>query len=59
MIDADKRKAVFLLNQEGMGVREIVRRLGLGRNTVRRAIALGGAIPAVMRREKQPLSTPL
>jgi transposase len=55
MIDADKRKAVFLLNQEGMGVREIARRLGLGRNTVRRAIALGGAIPAVMRREKQPL----
>ena len=42
MIDADKRKAVFLLHQEGMGGREIARRLGLGRNTVRRIIALGG-----------------
>ena len=45
MIDADKRKAVFLLHQEGMGARELSRRLGLGRNTVRRAIALEGGRP--------------
>ena len=35
MIDVDKRKAVCLLHKEGMGGREIARRLGLGRNTVR------------------------
>ena len=45
MIDADKRKAVCLLHKEGMGGREIARRLGLGRNTVQRVIALGGALP--------------
>jgi len=59
MIDVDKRKAVFLLHQEGMGVREIVRRLGLGRNTVRRAIALEGALPPATRREKQSLDPEL
>jgi len=59
MIDADKRKAVFLLHKEGMGAREIARRLGLGRNTVRRAIALEGAMPPATRREKQPLNPEL
>jgi len=33
MIATDKRKAIFLLHQEGMEVREIVRRLGVSRNT--------------------------
>ena len=59
MIDADKRKAVYLLHQEGMGAREIARRLGLGRNTVRRAIALEGVMPSVARGEKQPLDPEL
>ena len=27
MIEADKRKAIFLLHEEGMGLREIARRL--------------------------------
>ncbi|MEK7993942.1 MAG: helix-turn-helix domain-containing protein, partial [Planctomycetota bacterium] len=40
MIDADKRNAIFLLHKKGMGAREIARRLGIGRNTVRRVIAL-------------------
>ena len=35
MIATDKRKAIFLLHQEGMEVREIARRLGVSRNTVR------------------------
>ena len=39
MIDADKRKTVFVLHEEGMGEREISRRLELGRNTVGRVIA--------------------
>jgi transposase len=59
MIDVDKRKAVCLLHKEGMGEREIARRLGLGRNTVRRIIALGGALPPAVRREKQPLDPEL
>ena len=59
MIDADKRKAVFLLHEEGMSVREIAKRLGLGRNTVRRVITLKGEMPSVRRGEKQPLSPEL
>ena len=43
MIEPDKRKAVFLLHEGGMGVREIARRLGLGRNTVRSVIDEKGA----------------
>ena len=34
MIGADKRKAVYLLHQEGMGVREIARHLNISANTV-------------------------
>ncbi|MEI6971678.1 MAG: helix-turn-helix domain-containing protein [bacterium] len=59
MIDADKRNAIFQLHKEGMGAREIARRLGLGRNTVRRVIALDGAMPPAPRREKQPLDPEL
>lgn len=46
MIGPDKRKAIFLLHQEGMPLREISRRLGLSRNSVRRVIALEGRMPA-------------
>ena len=46
MIAADKRKALFLLHQEGMSVREIARRLSLSRNTVRAVVAQGGEWPA-------------
>src|SRR5208337_5070061 len=35
MIATDKRNAIFLLHQEGMPVHEIVRKLGVSRNTVR------------------------
>lgn len=45
MIEPDKRKAIFLLHQEGMPLRELARRLGLGRNTVRRIIAQEGRLP--------------
>lgn len=59
MIDADKRKAVFLLHEEGMGLREIARRLGLGRNTVRRIIATRGEVPHTVRRDKQQIDLEL
>ena len=49
MITADKRKAVFLLHQEGMPIREISRGLKLSRNAVRRIIAQAGQIPEVAR----------
>jgi AcrR family transcriptional regulator len=46
MIAPDKRKAICLLQQEGMSLREIARRLGLGRNSVRRILDQAGAMPA-------------
>jgi transposase len=52
MIDADRRKAVFALHRDGMGVREISRRMRLGRNTVRRIIRTRGQMPASPRAEK-------
>ena len=45
MIEPDKRKVIFLLHQEGMPIREISRRLGLSRNSVRRIIAQEGRTP--------------
>jgi len=52
MIDADKRSAIFALHQDGMGLREISRRMGLGRNTVRRIIRQQGRMPAAVRAER-------
>ena len=45
MIATDKRKAVFLLHQEGQPAREIARLLGLSPNTVRLIIEQAGAPP--------------
>ena len=45
MIETDKRKAVFLLHQEGQSRRHIARLLGLSRNSVRTLIEQGGAPP--------------
>jgi len=59
MIETDKRKAVFLLHCEGMSVREITRRLGLSRNTVRAVIAGKGVIPVRPRRDKQQIDPQL
>jgi len=52
MIDPDKRKAIYLLHQEGMGCREITRRLHVSRNTVRTIIAQQGAMPDAVRKDK-------
>jgi len=59
MIETDKRKAVFLLHREGMSVREITRRLGLNRNTVRSIIAGKGVMPVRPRRDKQQIDPEL
>lgn len=42
MIESDKRKAVFLLHQEGMSIRNVARNLRLSRNSVREIIKGGG-----------------
>jgi transposase len=60
MIETDKRKAVFLLHQEGQSVRQIARLLGLSCNTVRVIIQQGGAPPpARVRADKQTLEEEL
>ena len=60
MIETDKRKAVFLLHQEGQPVREIARLLGLSPNTVRVIIQQGGASPPRLpRADKQRLDEEL
>jgi transposase len=52
MITADKRKAVFLLHQEGTPIRQISRQLRLSRNAVRRIIAQSGQMPPSIRRPR-------
>ena len=52
MIEPDKRKALFLLHQEGMTLREMSRRLKISRNTVRAIIKQKGALPDTERKDK-------
>jgi transposase len=52
MIEPQKRKAIYSLSQEGMGVREIARRLRVSRKAVRRIIREGGEVPPTSRKEK-------
>ena len=52
MIDPDKRKAIYCLHNEGMGIREIARRLGVSRNTVKTIIDLKGNILDLPRKDK-------
>jgi transposase len=59
MITTDKRKAIFLLHQEGMAEREIARKLGVSRNTVRTIIRQGGERPSRVRADKKRLDEEL
>lgn len=52
MIEAHKRKAIYLLHQEGLGLREIARRLGINRKTVRTIIEQKGEMPDTVRNDK-------
>ena len=52
MIAADKRKAVYFLHQQGMGVREIARRLKLSPQTVSTIVAQKGEMPQNVRKDK-------
>jgi transposase len=59
MIEADKRKAIYLLHQEEMSIREIARRLGVSRNAVRRAIEQKGETVHTTRQDKQQIDPDL
>ncbi|MFC2146467.1 helix-turn-helix domain-containing protein [Acidobacteriota bacterium] len=52
MIESDKRKVIYKLHLEGMGIREISRRLKVSRNTVQRIIADKGTMPEITRKDK-------
>src|SRR5438128_9921370 len=52
MIDADKRKAVFLLHQGGIGRNQIARQLRISPNTVRVIIEQQGQMPLRARSDK-------
>ena len=52
MIDPDKRKAIYLLHQEGMGFGEIARNLSVDRHTVRTIVSQQGEIPESSRKDK-------
>jgi transposase len=52
MIDPEKRKAIYCLHKEGMGVREISRRLSVNTNTVSTVIFQKGIMPEITRKDK-------
>ena len=52
MIDVNKRKAIFLLHNEGMGLREISRKLRVSINTVKNIITQQGQLPETIRQDK-------
>ncbi len=59
MIGPDKRKAIIILHEEGMSLREISRRLKVSGKTVRNIIKQGGAVPDRVRRDKIDLDADL
>ena len=59
MIDPEKRKAIFLLHQEGMSGREIARRLHVSRQAVTAIIAQKGQMPELVRATKNQSDTDL
>lgn len=59
MIDAEMRRSIFLLYRGCMGIREISRRLGVSRNTVRSIVAGQGRMPGTMRCDKQQIDSEL
>jgi transposase len=52
MLAPEKRKAILLLHQEGMSMREIARRLKVGRNIVRSIVTAPDSLPPVVRKDK-------
>lgn len=60
MIDADKRKAIYLLHETSrMSVEELARQFGLSRNTVRTIIEQKGQMPQSERSDKKHIDPEL
>jgi transposase len=59
MLDPEKRKAVLLLHQEGMSIREIARRLHMGRNAIRSIIRAPDSTPTQARKGKREIDREL
>jgi len=59
MIETDKRKAIYLLHQEGMQDQEIARRLGVSPTSVRTIIQQQGVMPRTIRKDKQAIDPEL
>ena len=59
MIEPDKRKAIYLLHKEGMGVREISRHMKISTNTVLAIIGQVGEVPQTIRKDKIEIDTDL
>ena len=55
MISPEKRKAIYLLHEEGMSKREISRRLQVSRNTVDMIIAQKGNMPIPTKKSKNEI----
>ena len=52
MIGPERRRTIFLLSEEGMGAREIARRLHVSRNAVRAIVADKGEMPSKVRSDR-------
>lgn len=52
MIGPERRRAIFLLHEEGMGAREIARRFHVSRNAVRAIVAGKGEMPSTVRSDR-------
>ncbi len=52
MIDPDKRKAIYLLHQQGMSFGEIARHLCVDRHTVSIIVSQQGELPQTIRKDK-------
>ena len=59
MIEAEKRKAIYFLHKEGMGVREISRNMNISTNTVNAIIGQVGEVPQTTRKDKVDIDTEL
>jgi transposase len=59
MIEPDKRKAIYLLHKEGMGVREISRNMNISTNTVTAIIGQAGEVLQTIRTDKIEIDTEL
>lgn len=59
MIDPDKRQAIYCLHKEGMGNREISRRMNISVSTVSSIVEQEGVMPDVVRNDKLSINEQL